>query len=483
VKIPYSHPEPAMESLPPTPRLLTKGGDFRLVLDAVSGLNLYGCGPFPDPALLAYGSSTASVISEAGYQCADVLRMRLLEALKTASPMAVYRREMARVRGELLRLCALPPTTEVIFSPSGTDGHALAVGESRPARIVMIDANETGKGVAAALIGSGLDNRPEVMPVRVRRDDGAPRPPADIDADAEALASEAAAKGLRVLLILIDQSKTGLIAPSPGCVLALRRRFPDNIDVLVDACQFRIAPPALRAYLEHGFMIALTGSKFLTGPSFSGALLLTQETAQRLQSRSFPVGADGPSNRAMPDTVNFGLLLRWEAALRELQAFRSLPEATVMAFIRDFSAAIHRRLKADPLLEALPVAPLDRRPAAKAGGWDQLQTIFPFLLYHADAGRPPLSTQETLHVYRQLPVDLRDHPRFAANASIAALRCQTGQPAACGERGGIGISALRLCLDARLMVKAAADGDNGAAVIAGALAVLDKTALLIRAMR
>lgn len=494
MKIPYSHPEPAAETLPPTARLLTLGGDFRLVLDAVSGLNLYGCGPLPDPGMLAYGSSTASVISEAGYQCADVLRMRLLEDLKTASPPDVYRREMERIRGELRHLCELPGTTEVIFSPSGTDSHAIAAlyagGESRPTRIVMMEANETGKGVAAALMGSGLDNRPEVMPVRVRRDDGAPRPTAGIDADVEALASEAAVEGRRVLLILIDPSKTGLIAPSPGGVLALRHRFPDKIDVLVDACQFRIAPPALRAYLEHGFMIALTGSKFLTGPSFSGALLLAQETAQRLQARPFPAllaasaaRADWPLNWTMPkivaDTANFGLLLRWEAALRELRTFRSLPEAMVGAFLQNFAAAIRQRLNTDPLLEALPVPQLDRRPVVEAGGWDRLQTIFPFLLYHADAGRLPLSAQETLHVYRQLAVDLKENPLFTADANIAALRCQIGQPVVCGERGGIRISALRLCIDARLMVKAAADGDNGATVIAGALAVLDKTTLLI----
>lgn len=486
--------EPAADTLPPTARLLTEGGDFRLALDAASGLNLYGCGPLPDPALLAYGSSTASVISREGYDGAELLRGRLLDALKTASPAAVYRREMERVRGELRRLCELPPATEVIFSPSGTDSHALAAfyagcGESRPARIVMMEANETGKGVAAALAESGLDNPPEVMPVRVRRDDGEPRPSADIDAEAGALAGEAAAEGRRVLLIVTDQSKTGLVAPSPGLGLALRHRFPDKIDVLVDACQFRVAPPTLRAYLEHGFMIALTGSKFMTGPSFSGALVLAQETAKRLPARPFPAllaassaRADWPLNRAMPETANFGLLLRWEAALRELRAFRSLPEAAVIAFIRDFSAAIQRRLRADPLLEPLPTPRLDRRPLAKANNWDHLQTIFPFLLYHADAGRRPLSAQETLHVYRRLPVDSRDHPLFAADAAIAGLRCQLGQPVACGERGGIGVSALRLCVGARLVAKAAADGDNGAAVIAGALAVLDKTALLVGAL-
>jgi hypothetical protein len=94
------------------------------------------------------------------------------------------------------------------------------------------------------------------------------------------LATHALAQGRRVLLVLADVSKTGLIAPSLACVTALQRRWPDALDILVDACQFRLAPATLRAYLIHNFMIALTGSKFLTGPTFSGALLIPAAPAR-----------------------------------------------------------------------------------------------------------------------------------------------------------------------------------------------------------
>jgi hypothetical protein len=510
VKTCYSHPErpacAARESVPSTAQCLTAGGDARIALDAISGLNRYGCRPFPDPEILAYGSSTASIISRAGYHCANRLRKRLLEAVSTASHSAVYSREIGRIRAELLQLCELPDTTGMIFSPSGTDVHAIAAhyagsGESIPARIVMMDANETGRGVAAALDGTGLAEKtgshtPEVVQVLVRLGDGAPRPQTDIEAEIETLVSDAVASDRRVLLILLDQSKTGLIAPSLGCVLALHHRFQNKIDVLVDACQFRVAPPTLRAYLEQGFMIALTGSKFLTGPSFSGVLLVPQKMAQRLSVRPFPAALaassareNWPLNRAMTENVaqiaNFGLLLRWEAALQELRIFRSAPQATVIGFLQDFASAIRQRLNGDPFLEPLPVPQLDRRPLTAANSWDHLQTIFPFLLYHADAGRTPLSAEETLHVYRQLSVNLNENHTFNPehpDAPIAAMRCQIGQPVACGKRNGVAVSALRLCVSARLIVKAAADGDKGVVVIAEALAVLDKTALLIRSL-
>jgi hypothetical protein len=45
----------------------------------------------------------------------------------------------------------------------------------------------------------------------------------------------------------------------------------------------------LRAYLQHGLPVAVTGSKFLTGPAFSGALFVPPSAAQRLK----PVRAAG----------------------------------------------------------------------------------------------------------------------------------------------------------------------------------------------
>lgn len=503
VKTSYAHPEQLsdakQESLPSTAQCLTEGGDERIALEPMSGLNAYGCRPFPDPDMLAYGSSTASIISMESYRHADRLRMRLREAVSNASHAAVYSREIGRIRAELLQLCELPDTTGMIISPSGTDVHTIAAqysarGESIPPLIIMMETNETGKGVAAALKGTGFAEKPGralgISPVLVRLDDGAPRPLTDIDKEVELLVSDALASDRRVLLILIDQSKTGLLAPSLNCVLSLQQRFQNKIDVLVDACQFRIAPPTLHAYLEQGFMIALTGSKFLTGPSFSGALLVPQVLVRRRQSVQLPANspacANWPSSPAVvtknvKQSANFGLLLRWEAALQELRAFRSVPQATVINFLQDFATAVQQRLNSDPLLEPLAVTPLNRRPLTAENSWDHLQTIFPFLLVHADAGRTYLNAEETRHVYRQLSVRQALDPEHP-DAPLAAMRCQLGQPVACGKRNGAAVSALRLCISARLIVKAAADGDKGVAVIAAALAVLDKTGLLIRSL-
>ena len=485
MKTNYSHPEgmtySPQEMLSDTAQCLTSGGDARIALDAISGMNQYGCRPFPDPTMLAYGSSTASIISSQGYQHANQLHQRLVVALKTEAAATIYSHEIKRLREELIHLCVVPETTGMIFSASGTDAHSLvacyaARGNKLAPRIIMIEANETGKGVNAALKTATHDEQSEVIPIKLRLDNGEFRPITAIDKEVEALVAEAITTNRRVLLIVTDQSKTGLIAPSLSCVLDLHQRFQDKMDVLIDACQFRIAPPTLGAYLELGFIVALTGSKFLTGPSFSGVILFKSSLSSEL---------DAAYRTLTPhsEPVNFGLLLRWEVALQELKAFRLIPQEYIINFIHDFTAAIHERLQQDVFFEPLPVPIIDRSPLQVDSSWDQLQTIFPFLLYHADIDRTPLSAEETLKVYQQLSISINDkHDNIPTHyAAIANLRCQTGQPVACGQRNGVAISALRLCISTRLIVESSSKESSRQLIINAALSVLDKISLLIRA--
>jgi hypothetical protein len=508
--------------IPSTEQLLVEGGDARIALDPDHVLNKYGCQPFPDPDLAAFGSSTASVISAEGFAAADRLRHKIFLAAGAEPDAATYTRELDLIRQELLRLCGVPDLAGigVVFAASGTDLHLIAAQlaagtESMPTLIVMVDAAETGSYVSAALAGRHFSNRSalgesvvegvsisssdaiEVVTVPIRHHDGTPRTAADVDSDFETLVAGAAAMGRRVLVVLVDVSKTGLIAPSPDCVSRLQNQLPETLDVLVDGCQFRLAPATLLAYLEHDFMVALTGSKFVTGPTFAGALLIPAAVALRLRARPFPraLGAystqgDWPQGwdtaGCLGNVVNFGLLLRWEAALQELRAFRSVPEAVVTGFLQAFASAVQDRLTRDPVFESLPVPELDRCPMVKATSWDQLPTIFPFLLFHPEThgGKKPLNREETAKVYRLLQVDLTNYPgsgHSSISGDSARLRCQLGQPVECGNRDGVSVSALRLCVSSRLIVEAASQGGrNASKVIARAMAALDKTALLVQ---
>jgi len=103
--------------------------------------------------------------------------------------------------------------------------------------------------------------------VALRHADGTPRHADEIDAEFVSHAQRIVRSGGRCLVVLTDLSKTGLLAPSPACATRLKT-LRQQLDVLVDACQFRLSPSTLRSYLEQGFMVAITGSKFLPGRRF-----------------------------------------------------------------------------------------------------------------------------------------------------------------------------------------------------------------------
>jgi hypothetical protein len=468
------------EGLPSIEQLLVAGGDMRITTDPLSGLNKYGCSLLPDPELLAFGSSTASAISTEAYAAANRLRDRILIDLDTLSHAVVYALEMQRLRQEYLNLCELSEINglELIFFPSGTDLHADVAQQAgsevaTPTLIIMVEASETGSGIASVLSKHPVtgNNNVEVVEVPIRLNDGAPRPLAEVDAEVKILADDAIAAHRRVLLILVDQSKTGLIAPSPACAIKLHQRYPDNFEVLVDACQFRIEISTLRAYLDQGFMVGLTGSKFLTAPSFSAALLVPAKLAQRPQ-----ICPQRPNTCKDDQVANFGLLLRCAAALEELRRFRAVPESTIIEFIQTFAVAISQRLSSDPHFESLQAPLLVRLPLIADTNWDHLQTIFPFLLYEPQPeGRIPLNQKQTRTIYQQLPIAL-DHPV----SKLALIRCQLGQPVSCGFRNGIPVSALRLCLSSRLIVEAETQDDQGVTIINEAMMVLDKIVWLIQ---
>lgn len=440
---------------PTTEQLLLFGGDARVALDPVSGLNKYGCRPYPDEGLLAFGSSTASVVSQAGFLAANTLRERLIE------DASAYPREMQRIRSELLEDVS-DLGAALVFASSGTDAHLIAKRcvakkQQRPLAVVMVEEAETGSGVFEALSGCGPEHRVEVVSLRLPN--GTPRPSALIDQEVSRRVHDALEQGWRVLLVAIDQSKTGLIAPSVDCVLQLHGSHREHLDVLIDACQFRIAPATLRAYLQQGFMVALTGSKFYTGPSFSAALLLPT---------GFSSEGDTPCDQIVEgEFARMGLALRWEAALAEFRRFRRLSEDGIIHVMQTFGAAVRQRLANDPHFEALGVPQLDRRPLIAANSWDHLPSIFSFMLYKP-AGRIPLTREEIRLIYTQLQV----------SQGGEALRCQFGQAVSCGMQGGVAVSVLRLCLSARLISDALTQ--NGVnALIEDALAALDKTARLV----
>jgi glutamate/tyrosine decarboxylase-like PLP-dependent enzyme len=482
---------PALADLAvPTEQLLVSGGGSRLRLDPKTGRNAYGSAPRPRPEALALASSTASTISPLAYEAAEATRVALLGAASSGRLEEAIVLEFEQVKRRLLLACGFDPCdgVEVALTPSGTDAEFATIHLARgradaPLVNIVIAPDETGSGVQHSALGrhfspqtpqgsevasgaalAGLHEAAiGLNTVEIRDRQGQPRPLAEIDAAVERLAVEALRTGAHCLIHVLDCSKTGLQAPSFELVRGLRERHAGRVSIVVDACQMRLGKAQLRAYLAAGFMVQITGSKFYMGPPFAGALLVPREIAARTAAMSaLPTSLgvyfsrlEWPSawvglTAGLSANANLGLLLRWQAALAEMEAFNRIPDRLRIETMTALAQALQAGIAASDalaLVAAEPTAP------------DWPPSIFAVQVMRRDppGGAVALGMAALKELHALLNEDL-GHRVGAAEREIAVVPCHIGQPVKIGADG----AALRLCIGARQVVEVAAPSDLGA---------------------
>jgi hypothetical protein len=459
--------------------LLSSGGDPRLMLDPVSRLSDYGCGPSPLPQTLSFASSTASTISERGYERAGLAREELMRSAIAVGLEEALETRIEDMREELKSYLALPSkAVDVVFSASGTDSqlHALALAHSLLGgglKTIVVGADQTGSGTSFTARGRHF-NRFTASGAVVRKDtaieglvgESVALPLADAsglglrgDADAAVLAAveTAVADGAGVLLQIMDASKLGWGAPSQACLDEIARRWPDKVVVAVDACQMRLSRSRLRFYLDRGFMVLITGSKFFGGPAFSGALLVPSVLSlapQRGEGIAAGLGdyasrSDWPQRwtslrSRFESRPNLGQWLRWEAALEEIREYYAVPDAWRAMALREYRAGIETLVA---LSSSLRLTGVTTAAAAAEDEEFAEPTIFPFVLRRE--GRA-LSLHETRALYSVLAQDLSHViDGGKADRDIIVQRCLIGQPVRIERPGSEPTAVLRLCVGAR----------------------------------
>jgi glutamate/tyrosine decarboxylase-like PLP-dependent enzyme len=495
----------------PLEQLLSAGGGSRLEVDPATGLNAYGCAPRPRPDALAFGSSTASSISPQAYAAVEALRQELITAARTGDFESALGGGIRAIRRGILDACGAADLAgvEVVLTPSGTDGeyaalHLARAAPDRPLVNIVIAPEETGSGVLAAAQGrhfacvtpSGEAARPEVpiagldpdliqVPtVPIRGADGQPRPPGDVDSEVAALVEQAVAAGRRCLVHILAGSKTGLLAPSFDAARQLRARFGGQVEIVVDACQMRVPPERVRACLAAGWMVLVTGSKFFGGPPFAGALLLSAGiVARAAELTPLPVGLAGYFTRpewpralqhltgCLPQPANLGLVLRWQAALWEMQAFQAVPGERRSLIMAEVGSAIRSALDRSRWL---------RRFAVETSGGEWPQTIFPFEVMRevAGGGTYPMDLAAVKQVHRWLNADISGSlpPGTLCSARrLAALPCHVGQPVELART-----AVLRICIGAHLVWEIAFDDSLGGSFEARLEAQIQRARLVVR---
>lgn len=516
----------------PTERLLTMGGDSRLPIDPATGLNRYGCSPSPRPWAHTFSSCTATSVSEIGFRTAERCRQRLIAAVSQDDFEEAILDHSESIRRAILRRLQLDlPGTELVLTSSGTDAELLALyfacgNSDAPITSVVLAPTEVGSGTVPAAAGRHFDSltplgrparpgapvtglpgeRLELLQIPVRREDGAVIAAPELDAVIEETVRDRCEAGGIVLLHLVDSSKTGVGGPSVELARALSERYPDQLTVLVDAAQMRLSRQALRHYVECGFLLLITGSKFFTGPPFSGGLVLPPGMASRVDRLPpLPSGLADYTSRSdfprrwrglthgIPLGANVGSLLRWRAALWQMEAFYAVPARRQFTAVRHFVEGLQRAVASSEWVEMVEAPALTRLPEGGEQAWDSAQTIFSLLVKRAGASAdapPYLTLDEAKQLYHWLnrdltpllPDGLDDDER-----RVAASCCHVGQPVVIFSDHGRQYAAIRIAFGARLVSRVEMDpllGDTAEArregELASALAVLRKIELIAR---
>jgi hypothetical protein len=446
-----------------------------------------------------------------------------------------YADDYKRVRLQIAEVLDVDEYEElsVILTTSGTDAELLALyfslcASERAVMNILVGPEETGSGVVSAATGLHFASHTpfgktvkkgypiEEMPteririgeVPLRDEEGIEFTKEKIDGRLKILVGKAIADGCHVLIHLVNSSKTGLTAPSLETVVSLKKRHGSSVDIVVDACQSRIGKNKLRKYIAEGFMVIITGSKFYTGPPFSGALLVPSPISQRVNNskrclpagfknyfsyHEFPEGWQVGRNH-LSRMKNVGLLLRWQAALWEMQTFRAVSEKQKYLIFMLFGESIRQAINSNPDLRLVDSAVNERWRLPDRAEWDWLPTIFTFMMIGSisEGRRKPLFISETKKIYHWLN-DSISHllPSEASDVErqLAGRRFHIGQPIKLSRIDGEWIGALRISAGARLVSGVNFDAELGrhfaerlSREIGDACAALDKISLIIKYM-
>ena len=376
----------------PTEELIVLGGDSRMTIQQESGLNKYGCSPDPRD-VFALGSCTSSSATPRAYGAATEMKYWLKLADERGMLHEAVEQAFLRIRQRLKKALTLDHRDDfaVALTPSGTDVEilasaiALSADEKRLCNIISAPL-EVGSGTVLAAGGYSFDSdtpresdriedagisvadsmssQIDVVQVRLRNDEGDERSPEDLDRTIEKIVQSNVAEGKRVLLHVVAHTKTGAHAPRLATAHRLSSEYPDDVVVIVDAAQGRISRRGLNEALDRGYMVMFTGSKFFSGPPFSGALFVPQKLWPTSAADARLAGAAGEFFGAyemptewsgvralLPNRPNLGLMLRWAAAIEEIEAYYRIDAADRKKVLVSFDPIVRSTLLRSPYVE------------------------------------------------------------------------------------------------------------------------------------
>ena len=480
--------KPIIENLAkPTEYMLMSGGDLRLNIDEIHLLNKYGCRPFPRPDAFTFASSTASSVSNFAFDKTDKVRSILIRnSLKNGFKNTTI--EFSELlKNNLRKIFRLSEECEIIFSPSGTDSSLQIAAitqiiSDKEITHILVASDETGSGVAAALKGCHFENTTalnypikkdtkiegfrdiDLIQIPFRDQNGALKSSAQLDKEVFDAVVRTKNLGRHIVLHIMDQSKLGYQSPSDEFTKKLNKLEDLSIQIIVDGSQLRLDPKDIQNYLNKGYIVTITGSKFFTGPPYCGALILPKSVNKLIHSikNTLPIGltqyynhSDWPTSwfcsNELSDGYNYGSYMRWNAAVVEMDRYYKTP-----ILYRNMGIEMFCNFVDDSIKEAAFLQPIygdetkTKSYSSKEFGIRNIRTIFPFFIFK---NNQVLTVDKVKKLYNLLNSDLSD--QFEGSSleiiRLAAQKCHIGQAVNVKYTTEIESAILRISLGARVI--------------------------------
>ncbi len=488
--------EPIVECLAkPTELLLMSGGDLRLNVDEEELLNKYGCRPFPRPEAFTFASSTATSVSNYAFGKTEKARANLIRKSLLIGKKKASSDFSELLKSDLKDALVLDNECEIIFSPSGTDsalqiaGIAQIVTKKEIAHI-LVGSDETGSGVPAALEGCHFENTTalglpikkgeriegfrtvEVAKIPFRDKKGMLKTSLELDDEVFKAIIKANDLGKYLVLHIMDQSKLGYQAPSAELIQELNKIKNLSIQIIVDGSQLRLDSKDINDYINKGYIVTITGSKYYTGPPYSGALIVPNEVSEikELKEETLPKGlsnyynySDWPDSwicsKELSNGFNYGASMRWNAAIAEMKRYYKTPLLYRNLGIEMFCNYVEESIKEAPFLEQLFDEEFQIHSENNEDiGLKNIRTIFPFFI---KKGNNVLDEENVKKLYLLLNSDLSKHFQDVSLEilRVASQKCHIGQAVKVLHRSDVQSAVLRISLGARVISDSWKDRD------------------------
>ncbi len=478
-------------------QVMVSGGDSRMSLDPLTGMNEYGCKPKSRNSVTPFGSCTSSSPSIGAMSTAT----RTLEKI-LLNPQFYQSIDEANeeIRQDLLTTLTknLVPKADVILTPSGTDAEiittllALSTTNKKLCNIIM-GANEVGKGSILAAGGRFFDSRIpdgsymekgkciekeiskriEVTDIVLRDYNHTKKSSARLDQEVFDTIESSVQNDYFVLLHMVVHSKTGIYENRLSSIKKYKNIFKEKLFIVIDSAQMRLSRDRLVEFLNLGFYVIITGSKFFGGPPFSGAILIPAESNYDINIfdsfnnayRNFIGAAEVPKSwtttrSILPKSTNIGLTLRWSAALYEIHQYYDIQKKVRSRIFKHFEKSVFSVFSKSPHIVLLKPTPMKMNDQNMRDAIELFTTVFSFRLFNRKQNRF-YNYEELQKIARLMNRNSSNSETDESTNDVLSNRFHIGQPTHIGPQTEEQPAVLRIAIGAPLVNLIATNTDYG----------------------